>query len=284
MIVFLVSFEQYGQKFLEYLERYGPRVVIALLVLVVGFRVLRFLKRYFNKFLTKAKVDPTAQPFLVGLFHKGMQLVLLITVATMVGVSTTSLITLLGAAGLAIGLALQGTLSNIAGGLMLLSLKPYRVGDMVEVQNFIGRVDQIQLFHTHLLTMDNRRVILPNGLILGDAIVNITAEPARRVDVLLQVSLRANSAQVLQTLQQVAEVHKARLLPDPEPFVGITQITDRAMMVTLRAWAPTEQYWETYHTLMTASKTALDKAGIEMPQLQLDLVAPSGTPAGPSSK
>lgn len=284
MIVCLASIEQYGEKFLDYLDRYGPRVLIALVVLIVGFRVIRLFKRTFSKLLTKAKVDPTALPFLVGIIYRGLQLVLLITVATMVGVSTTSLITLLGAAGLAIGLALQGTLSNIAGGLMLLTLKPYRVGDMVEVQNFIGRVDQIQLFHTHLLTMDNRRVFLPNGLILGDAIVNITAEPARRVDVVLQVSLRADSAQVLQTLQHVADAYKPKLLPDPEPFVGITQITDRAIMVTLRAWVPTEQYWDVYHALMTDCKTALDKAGIEMPQLQLDLVAPAGTPAGPSSK
>jgi len=191
----------------------------------------------------------------------------------MAGIQTTSFIAVLGAAGLAVGLALQGTLANFAGGVMILLFKPFKVGDVIESQGHLGSVKEIHIFVTKLLTPENRTVILPNASVSGGNIVNYTTEGLSRVDMTFGISYESNIKQAKEVLMKVIENHP-KVLKEPAPFVGVKELASSAVLLAVRPYATPQDYWDIYFTVMEEGKLALDKAGIKIPYPQLNVHLP----------
>ena len=249
---------------------YVPRVLLALVTLIVGLWLVGVFTRLLRKALDKRGVDPTLTPFLMSLLGWGLKAVLIISVASMVGVQTTSFIAVLGAAGLAVGLALQGSLANLAGGVLILIFRPYRVGDLIEAQGELGVVKEIQIFTTTLLSPQNRKVIIPNGAMSNGTIKNLTAERTVRVDTTVGVSYGADMKQAKDVLlKMVKQVPK--VLEDPAPVVAVSELGDSSVNLVVRPFCDPADYWDVYFATVEGSKQALDAADISIPFPQRDV-------------
>ena len=187
-----------------------------------------------------------------------------------VGIDTSSFAALIASAGLAIGLALQGSLSNFAGGFIILLLRPFRVGDFIEAANYIGTVEHIKIFYTTLITGDNKQILIPNGELANSSLINYSAKDTRRVDLSFGISYSAPIDKVKEVLHEVIKENEL-VLNDPEPFVGITALESSSVTFTIRVWAKTTDYWTVYLGLMEAVKVKLDDEGIEIPYNKLDI-------------
>ncbi|MBT4761210.1 MAG: mechanosensitive ion channel [Bdellovibrionaceae bacterium] len=249
---------------------YTPKLLLALIVLFVGLWVIKVFSRGLEKVLEARRVDVSLRGFLVSFASIAFKLVLVIAVIDMVGIKTTSFVAILGAAGLAIGLALQGSLSNLAGGVMILSFRPFKTGDYIIAQGEEGTVQRIDVFTTWLNKLDNRRVILPNGPLASGAIINVTAEETRRVDIAVGVSYNSDIDQTRKVLLELAE-KDARILKTPEPFVGLAEMGDSSVNFTFRVWCKCEDYWGVYFDTNEAVKKALDANKLEIPFPQRDI-------------
>ena len=216
------------------------------------------------------KVDPTLGPFVTSLASWMLKAVLLISVASMVGIETTSFVAVLGAAGLAVGLALQGTLQNFAGGALLLLFRPYEVGHLIQAQGHLGVVKEIQIFTTHLVTLDNKRAIVPNGAISNGDIVNFTAENQLRVDLVVGVAYDADLKAAKTVLMEILQKHD-KVLSDPAPFVGVLELADSSVNLAVRPYVRPEHYWDVYFDVYEEAKNALDAANITIPFPQRDV-------------
>lgn len=250
--------------------RYAPRLILALAAFFVGMWIIGMLTRTFSRLLSKQNVEASLQSFLESLINWTMKLVLGIAVIEIIGIKTTSFVAMLGAAGLAVGLALQGSLANFAGGVLILLFRPFKVGDYIIAQGDEGTVQKIDIFNTWLNKLDNRRVILPNGPLAGGAIINVTAEPIRRVDVAVGISYESNIDQARKVLMDVA-AKDDRILKDPVPFVGMTEMADSSVNFTFRTWCKCEDYWNVYFDTNEAVKKALDANNITIPFPQRDV-------------
>ncbi len=208
--------------------------------------------------------DPTVLSFAVQVVRVIVLIVGLIAVLQRLGVQTTSIIAVLGAASLAVGLALQGTLSNVASGIMLLVLRPYRVGDVVDVGGMSGTVQRLDLFTTQLSNANNHKIVIPNSKVLSEPLVNLTGQRTRRIEIVFSVGYGDDLKKARDVLIGVAAAHEA-VLPDPEPWAGVTALLDSAVSVTLHAWVKVDDWWQTQADLMQGGKEALDAAGIEIP-------------------
>ncbi|MCZ8088049.1 MAG: mechanosensitive ion channel family protein [Brevundimonas sp.] len=208
--------------------------------------------------------DQTILNFLVEVIRLGILIIGLIAVLQRLGVQTTSIIAVLGAASLAVGLALQGTLSNVAAGVLLLVLRPYRVGDIVQVRDVSGSVQKLDLFTTQLSNASNHRIVVPNSQVLGDVIVNLSGQRTRRVEINFTVGYGERLDAARAVLKGVAVAHET-VLADPEPWTGVTGLLDSAVQITLHAWVASGDWWQTQADLMQGGKEALDAAGIEIP-------------------
>ena len=248
---------------------YGPKVVLAILTLVVGLWIINKFIRTLNTNLT-TKVDATLGQFVSSILSVMLKGVLLISAASMVGIETTSFIAVLGAAGLAIGLALQGSLSNFAGGVVILLFKPFKVGDLIEAQGFIGTVAEIQIFNTILKTVDNRVVIIPNGTLSSSSMVNINQESTRRVDLLFGIGYSDNIDTAKAVLESLA-VKDARILKDPEPMFVVSELADSSVNFTVRLWVNTPDYWGVFFDMHEHVKKEFDAKGISIPFPQQDV-------------
>jgi small conductance mechanosensitive channel len=180
------------------------------------------------------------------------------------GVQTTSIIAVLEAASLAVGLALQGTLSNVAAGVLLLILRPYKVGDVIEIGEVTGSVQRLDLFTTQMSNANNHKIVVPNAKVLGDVIINLTGQKTRRIEILFAVGYSANLKQARAVIEGVAEAHDL-VLPDPAPWTGVTDLLDSAVEVTLQAWVQVDDWWQVKADLTQGVKEALDAAGVEIP-------------------
>lgn len=208
--------------------------------------------------------DPTVLSFAVQVVRVLVFLIGFIAVLQRLGVQTTSIIAVLGAASLAVGLALQGTLSNVAAGVMLLVLRPYRVGDLVNIAGNVGKVQRLDLFFTQLSDANNVKIMCPNGKVFGDIILNLSGQKTRRMELKIGVGYGSNLNQVKEVLAGAASAHAA-VLPDPAPWAGVTNLLDSSVEMTLAAWTRSEDYWQTKADVFQAAKEALDAAGIEIP-------------------
>lgn len=257
-------------KGLGMVMEYTPRVLLALVVLWIGLMVIRMIMKGMERGLEGRSMDLTLRRFLGSLVGWGLKALLFVSVIQMLGVATTSFVAVLGAAGLAIGLALQGTLANFAGGVLILLFKPYKVGDLVEAQGELGHVKEIQIFTTILLTPQNKTAIIPNGVMANGNIVNYTAAGRIRVDLSMGVSYASNIEQARQVLMKVM-TDQPKVMTDPAPFVGVSGLGDSSVDLAVRPHCLPQDYWEVYFTTMEQGKLALDAAGIEIPFPQRDV-------------
>jgi small conductance mechanosensitive channel len=267
----LTQAESWALRFKEQLIDFAPKLVVALLVLWIGSLLIKGLARLLGKVLLARGVEPTLQRFLHSLVTVSLRVLLLITFIGMLGVQTTSFIAIIGAAGLAIGLALQGTLANFAGGTLILLFKPYKVGDLIETQGVLGNVKEIQIFTTVLITPDNKTAILPNGPIANGNIVNYTKEGLIRVDLTFGLNYAASLPKAREVLVGVMSAHP-KVLKDPAPSVNIVQLNLEGVQLAVRPYAAPEDYWTVYFEVYEQGLWALQAAGVAGPQPSMRVI------------
>ena len=261
----------YTGRIMELVENFAPKLLLALVTLIIGTIFIRKLSRLLTRYLKKKSDDLTLITFLCSLLKVMLFVILFIAVAGIVGIQTTSLITVMGAAGLAIGLALQGSLANFAGGVLILFFRPFKVGDVIEAQGYIGKVYEIQIFNTILKTFDNRRIILPNGTLANNPILNITHEEKRRIDMEFGISYSDDFNKAKSILIDLIKADE-RIINDPEePFVALKELGDSAVIFVVRAWCMAENYWNIYFEMQEKVKTAFDRESISIPFPQRDV-------------
>ena len=242
-------------------------LTIAALIFVVTLFVARWASGVTRRVLGRMRAfrhDQTVLSFAAQVVRVVVIIIGLIAVLQRLGVQTTSIIAVLGAASLAVGLALQGTLSNVAAGVMLLVLRPYRVGEVIDLNGVAGTVKRLDLFTTTLSNADNHRITVPNAKVLSDVVINLTGQKTRRIEINYTVGYSSDLAQARAVLAAVASLHD-KVLEDPAPWTGVTALLDSAVQITLHAWVKVEDWWQTKADLMQAGKEALDEAGIEIP-------------------
>lgn len=261
----LTQAETWALRFKEQAIDFAPKLLVALLVLWIGSLLIKALARVLGKVLTARGVEPTLQRFLHSLVTVSLRVLLLITFIGMLGVQTTSFIAIIGAAGLAIGLALQGTLANFAGGTLILLFKPYKVGDLIEAQGVLGVVKEIQIFTTVLLTPENKTAIVPNGAVANGNIVNYSREGNIRVDLTFGLNYAASLPKAREVLMGVMSAHP-KVLKDPAPSVNIAQLNLDGVQLAVRPFAAPDDYWTVYFEVYEQGLMALQAAGVAGPQ------------------
>ncbi|MBU3056503.1 mechanosensitive ion channel family protein [Pseudomonas indica] len=242
---------------------YSGQLLLALATLAIGWWLVNRLTNKVSALLKRRSVDQTLHGFIGSLANIVLKVLLLVSVASMVGVETTSFIAAIGAAGLAIGLALQGSLANFAGGVLILLFRPFRVGDWIEAQGVSGTVDSIQIFHTTLKTADNKVVIVPNGSLSNGHITNYSREAKRRVDIVLGIDYGSDIKLARQVLLEIAK--DSRVLEEPAPVVFVTGLGDSAVNLSLRVWVATADYWPVTFDFIEQAKERLTAAGVGIP-------------------
>ena len=250
--------------------QYGLKVLGALAVLIVGRLVAGSVRSGIRKGMQKRGLDETLIPFLSALAYWLVMLVVLIAVLTLFGINTASLVAVLGAAGLAVGLALQGTLSNFAAGVMLLIFRPFKVGDLVDVAGTVGFVQAIGIFSTTLNSRDNVRIVVPNGEVFGKIIKNFTANDIRRVDMVVGVDYGDDLDVARETILRIVAADP-RVLADPPPVVEVFELGDSSVNFVVRPWVKTDDYWPAHFALTPAMKKGLEAAGCSIPFPQRDV-------------
>ncbi|MEM6719134.1 MAG: mechanosensitive ion channel domain-containing protein [Bacteroidota bacterium] len=250
--------------FKEIIIDYGVKVIAALAILIIGLFVIKMIVRVSRKIMKKRGVDTTLQKFLGDLLGWTLKILLFVIVASQLGVETTSFAAIIGAAGLAIGLALQGSLSNFAGGVLIMIFKPYKIGDLIEAQGVLGVVKEIQIFTTHLNTPENKLAIVPNGAMSNGNIINYTAEGFIRIDHVIGVSYDADIKQTKEVLMKILTSHP-KVLKEPAPTVNVAELADSSVNFATRPFCKPEDYWDVYFDVLENAKIALDDAGIEIP-------------------
>lgn len=256
--------EKYLEKAQLLFVDYAPKILTALAILFVGLFVINLLVKMSKKIMIKGNVDVTLQKFLGDLLSWILKALLIITVISKLGVPTTSFVAIIGAAGLAVGLALQGSLANFAGGVLIMIFKPFKIGDLIEAQGEVGVVKEIEIFTTKLTGLSNKEIIIPNASLSNGNIVNYTTQGTRRVDLVIGVSYDADIKQTKDVLMGVL-TSNSKVLSDPAPTVTVTELADSSVNFAVRPWSKTEHYWDVYFESMENIKEALDKAGIEIP-------------------
>lgn len=252
------------------LQEVGIKFIVALLILIVGKLVAKLVAKGAQKLLAHKNVDQTVISFVSSLIYGLVVIIAFIAAISHLGFNTSSLVAIVGAAGLAIGLALQGSLSNFASGILLISFKPFKSGDFVEVSGTAGIVEEIHIFSTQLRTGDNKTVIIPNGSITSGTITNYSKKPTRRIDLVIGVSYDADLAKTRDILTNITSSHEL-VLKDQEVTIGVSELADNSVNFVVRPWVKTENYWPVHFQLLETIKIELDKAGIEIPYPQLSV-------------
>ncbi len=260
----------YADMAVELALQWGPPLLLAIVVLIIGLWIIRRVVALAGKGMERGQVEPTLRGFLSSLISIGLKALLLISVASMVGIETTSFIAILGAAGLAVGLALQGSLANFAGGVLVLLFRPYKVGDFIEAQGVAGIVADIKIFNTIIRTPDNKIIIVPNGAVSNGIITNFSTEATRRVDFVFGIAYDDDLTKAKGILERlVAEDERA--LSDPEPTIVISELGDNSVNITVRVWANAPDYWGLYFGLTEKVKLTFDQENISFPFPQRDV-------------
>jgi small conductance mechanosensitive channel len=262
--------EQYITQAKTMLVEYAPKFILAIIILLVGLKIIGSITKFARKTMTKRNVDPTLVPFLTSLISWVLKIMLVISVAERIGIETTSFIAVLGAASLAIGFALQGTLANFASGVLLLIFRPYKIGDLVEVADTLGVVEEIQIFTTILASPDNKKLIVGNSAITSGKISNYTANGKIRVDLTIGISYGADIKKAKDVLLDVMNKHD-KVLQDPAPFVGVAELADSSVNLAVRPHCDPAHYWDVYFDIYEQGKLSLDANNIEIPSPQMDV-------------
>lgn len=263
-------FEKGSDYMSQYVLEYGIPLIKALATLVIGIWIIKTIRRAVRKGLAKSKMDASLQPFLVSLLYNTLLVLLVLTVLSTLGVQMTSFVAIIGAAGLAVGLSLQGTLQNFAGGVIILIMRPFRVGDFIEGGGHMGSIKEIQIFNTVLVTPDNKRIIIPNGTLSNSSITNYSVEDKRRVDMVFGIGYGDDIKKAKDILVKLCEEDE-RVLKDPAFRVDVSSLGDSSVNFNVRPWVATADYWDVYWDFQEKVKLTFDKEGISIPFPQRDV-------------
>ena len=246
------------------LLEYGPKLIGAILIWIIGSWIVSILIKGVKKAMSKRGYEESLKKFLSNLISWALKIVLIVIVLSTVGIETTSLAAIMAAAGLAIGLALQGSLANFAGGVLIMIFKPFKIGDLVEAQGQLGTVKTIEIFTTKLIGLSNKEIIIPNGILSNGNIVNYTTQGTRRVDLVFGVGYDSDIKKTKEVLLKELTSHD-KVLKDPAPTVNVLELGDSSINFAVRPWCKSEDYWTVYFDVTESTKNALDAAGIDIP-------------------
>ncbi|QHW00932.1 mechanosensitive ion channel family protein [Spirosoma endbachense] len=250
---------------LTFATLYGGRILLAILTLIIGLWVIGWITKLLSSVMAKRHVDRDVQPFLLSLVNAVLRVLLLLSIASTLGVETTSFVAIIGAAGLAVGLALQGSLANFAGGVLILTFKPYRVGDLISAQGFTGNVEAIRIFDTILITLDNKTIILPNGPLSTASITNISTRGTIRVDQVYTVGSQNDLDATKASIQKAVD-SCPYALKDRTHDILIAKLNANSRDYDVRVWTNSETYWDTYYYMLESIARQFAKDGIEAPK------------------
>ncbi len=255
---------------IEIVLMYGPKIAAAVVVYIIGSWVVKLVVKGVSKGMEKGGVDPSLRPFLVGIVGMLLKVMLIISVLGMLGIEMTSFIAVLGAAGLAVGMALSGTLQNFAGGVMILLFKPFKAGDVIDAQGFIGSVSEIQIFNTILKTPDNKTIIIPNGGLSTSSMTNYSTEEKRRVDWTIGIGYGDDVDKARQVIKKLCD-DDVRILKDTEVFIAVSELADSSVNFVVRVWVNAADYWGVYFDMNENVYKTFDKEGLNIPYPQMDV-------------
>ncbi len=262
--------DAYINVLMEYVYSYAPKLLLAIITLWIGFKVIRKMSTLLENAIDKKDIEASLKNFLTSLFNIVLKTLLILSVISIVGVDTTSFVAILASAGFAVGMALQGSLGNFAGGVLILFFKPFKVGDVIEAQGFIGAVNSIQVFNTILKTPDNKTIILPNGPLASSPITNYTLEKTRRVDFTFGIGYGDDIKKARDVIKSIIEADN-RILKDPAYMIAVGELADSSVNFTVRVWAKTEDYWSVFFDMTEQVKLKFDENNISIPFPQTDV-------------
>ncbi|MGL2965734.1 mechanosensitive ion channel family protein [Flavobacterium sp. XGLA_31] len=258
---YIHSFAEYADNFIKVLIDYSPKLISAFVILFVGLYTIRFINRLAKKIMVKRELDPTLSKFLADSLLWALRVLLFVTFISKLGIETSSFVAILGAAGLAVGLSLQGSLSNFAGGVLIILFKPFRVGDTIEAQGVTGVVSEIQIFVTKLITGNNQTIFVPNGNLSNGTIINYSVAGIRRADLLFSLSYETNIKTAKDIVLQVMQNHP-KVLKTPAPTVSVRDLSDSAIHLSIKPWSKNPDFGDMCSDILEHCKEAFDSAGI----------------------
>ena len=261
---------QYVETLINLFVVWGPKLAGAILALIIGLWLANMITGGLSRSMEKSEVDPSLRPFLKSLVSTLLKVLVVVSVLGMVGIQMTSFIAILGAAGLAVGMALSGTLQNFAGGVMILIFKPFKVGDFIEAQGYAGTVNAIQIFNTILKTPDNKTIIIPNGGLSTASMVNYSTEPTRRVDWTFGIAYGDDIDKAKEVLRSLLATNES-VLKDPAPFVELGELADSSVNFTVRAWVNAADYWTVHFYMLDMVYRRFAEEGLNIPFPQMDV-------------
>lgn len=261
---------QYLETLVNLFVVWGPKLAGAILALIIGLYLANTITGGVDKIMEKKDLDPSLRPFLKSLIGTLLKILVVVSVLGMVGIQMTSFIAILGAAGLAVGMALSGTLQNFAGGVMILTFKPFKVGDFIEAQGYTGSVNSIQIFNTILKTPDNKTIIIPNGGLSTASMVNYSTELTRRVDWTFGIAYGDDIDKAKEVLSELL-LGNEQVLQDPPPFVKLGELADSSVNFTVRAWVNAADYWTVHFYMLEKVYRRFGEAGLNIPFPQMDV-------------
>ena len=263
--------QKYLDKFTDWGFEFAPKVLLAIAILVIGFWLVKVFSKILNRLMTRFKVDKTLKGFSLDLLGMVMKFAVVLAMVMKLGIIKESmLVAAIGAMAFAIGMALQGSLGNFAGGAIIMIFKPFKVGDLIEAQGIFGEVQEIQIFNTKLLTPSNKTAFLPNGALSNGNIINFSSKGRFRVDLTIGISYNADIKKAKEVLLEVMDKNP-NVLKNPPPSVNVSELADSSVNLAVRPWCKPEKYWNAYFDTLEECKIALDKAGIEIPFPQRDI-------------
>lgn len=245
-------------------------IVFAIVVLIVGLLIIKWITKKVDRIIDKKELDATLKPFIKSVISVVLKALLVVAIISILGIETTSFVALFGAAGLAVGLAFQGSLSNFAGGVLILVTKPFKVGDYIEANGHSGTVEAIQILYTDLVTVDNKVIRIPNGSLSNASITNYSEKDTRRVDFQFGAGYEADPAKVVRVLTDIVANHP-QALKEPEPFVRMSEHGDSAVIYTVRVWVKAADYWTVHFDVIEKVKQRFDEEGLSIPYPQMDV-------------
>ena len=266
----IVSLERMLEKLYEWVITRGVNVFFGIIFLSIGWKVINKTLKRIRRILESKSADPTITRFLDNVMNVTLKTVLIIIILQYIGVNLTGLTTIVASAGVALSLALKGSLANLAGGVIILVARPFNVGDFIETTEHSGVVEKISIFYTYLVTFDNKQILIPNGILTDSSIVNYSSKEIRRVDITFSVSYEEDVIRVKNVLINILKKNEL-VLEEPEFFVGISMHGDSAINFIVKAWCKTEDYWTVYYDLLETVKVRFDEEGISIPYPQMDL-------------
>ncbi|MBU2651548.1 MAG: mechanosensitive ion channel [Bacteroidetes bacterium] len=266
-----MDISKYTDYAVELIMNYGPKLLLAIVTLIIGLWLIKVLSKGVFRMMERRNIDPSLKTFLKSLLSILLKIVLIITVIGMVGVEITAFLAIFASIGIGIGMALSGTLQNVAGGIFILFMKPYKLGDFVKIQSEMGTVKAIQVFHTVLKTVDNKTIVVPNALVINGILINYSDEDKRRVDFIFGIDYKDDIDLAKEVIMGLIRTDK-RIINEPDPpFVAVNDLGNSSVNLVVRVWVNSPDYWDVYFYLMESVKKAFDANGISIPYPQQDV-------------